>query len=118
MLVLTAQPRSSAPPRPSSETRNSDSPTTSARTSSLILGAAVALLRMAVARRWFTLMNWACPDNYKVCTPKGSHYSVIQFEFVRVGSSRRDDRAAFSGPMKRLSLWWMDCRPLDADGDA
>ena len=29
-----------------------------------------------------------------------------------VGSSRCDDRAAFSGALKRLSLWWMHFRPL------
>src|SRR5436190_16178443 len=73
-FVFTAQPKRSAPPRPGSETRNSDSPTISARTSSLILGAVVALLRTAVERLWFRLMNRACRDNYKNRAPKGSPF--------------------------------------------
>src|SRR5881396_3545701 len=75
-FVLTAQPRTSAPTRPGSETRNSDSPMTRARTSSLILGAVVALLRTAVERLWFTLMNRAWRNNYKNRTPKGSPFSA------------------------------------------
>src|SRR5438046_1739508 len=49
-FVLMAQPKTSAPPRPGSETRNSESPMIRARTSSLILGAVVALLRTAVRK--------------------------------------------------------------------
>src|SRR5437870_13521491 len=75
-FVFTTQPKTSAPPRPGSETRNSDTPTTSARMSSLILGAVVALLRTAVERLWFTLMNRACRDTYKNRTPKGSPFSA------------------------------------------
>src|SRR6266550_3723412 len=74
-FVLMAQPKTSAPPRPGSETRNSESPMIRARTSSLILGAVVALMRTAVDRLWFTLMNRAWRDNYKNRTPKGSYFS-------------------------------------------
>src|SRR2546425_7593065 len=82
-FVLTAQPKASAPTRPGSEARTSDSPITRARTSSLILGAVVALLRTAVERLWFTLMNRAWRNNYKNRTPKGSHFSPLTFAALK-----------------------------------
>src|SRR6266436_6473791 len=87
-FVFTTQPKTSAPPRPGSETRNTDNPTTSARTSSLILGTVVALLRTAVDGHWFTLMNRACRDNYKNRTPKGSPFSPAGARWASQFSSR------------------------------
>src|SRR6266487_789845 len=88
-FVLMAQPKTSAPPRPGSETRNSESPMTRARASSLILGAVVALLRTAVERLWFTLMNRAWWDNYKNRTPKGSYFLPQLTAFKRVSEQGR-----------------------------
>src|ERR1051326_3049358 len=73
-FVLTAQPKTSAPHRPGSETRNSDSPTIRARTSSLTLGIVVALLRMAVERLWLTHVNRAWRHTYQNGRRNESHF--------------------------------------------
>ena len=87
-FVLTAHPKTSAPPRPGSEIRNSDNPMTRARTSSLILGTIVALLRTAVERLWFTLMNRAWLITTKI---KRKREAIFHSDSGRTANPPRSD---------------------------
>src|SRR6266508_6085062 len=91
-FVLTAQPRTSAPPRPVNETPNSDSPIARASTSSLILGAVVALLRTAMERLGSRLINRNCRDSYRTRMPKGSPFSPGEAHWAHLDNTTKSSR--------------------------